>query len=77
MFEAWKRRQQFLDQANYEGPTTRGRHAGDVVAPDQRAWAGKMTVTKAAIAWNNLPGTVRTQENASKARHMIKNYLKS
>ena len=77
MFEAWKRRRLFLDQQHdYDGPKTRGRCAGDVLAPDQRSWAGKTTKTKASIAWNALPREVRAEEDADKARRMIKRFVK-
>ena len=76
MFEAWKRRRIFLDQNNYDGPITRGRRAGDVLAPDQRSWAGRTTETKASIAWNNLPGEVRAEKDAKKARRMIRGLIK-
>ena len=70
-------RRLFLDQQHdYDGPKTRGRCAGDVLAPDQRSWAGKTTKTKASIAWNALPREVRAEEDADKARRMIKRFVK-
>jgi len=71
MIEAWKRRKQFQKQT-HDGPVTRGQSSGNVVAPDQRSWAGKTTQTKATLMWNKLPEDVRSEDNARKARKKIK-----
>ena len=75
MIEAWKRREKLGNQAR-NGPVTRGQSSGNVIAPDQRGWAGKTTHTKATLMWNDLPQDVRSEDDAKKARRKIKNTQK-
>jgi len=67
--EAWKRRPK---SATEEGPSTRGRTAGNVPVPDLRGWNGKRIETLAIAAWNELPTEVKNERDRKKAKILIK-----
>jgi len=67
--EAWKRRPKI---AIVEGPTTRGRAAGNVPVPDMRGWNGKRIQVLATAAWNDLPEELKIETDRNRAKKLIK-----
>jgi hypothetical protein len=74
LYEAWKARANIsiMSTSGYE---TRSRVAGNVPAPMQKGWAGKMIRTIATSAFNELPEDIRKENDHTKAKKKIKRLI--
>ena len=62
-------------QPNLTRPT-RGTSNRNIRLPQKSGWIGKMIQTKRLEAWNRLPLEIKLESKKSKAKTMIKKYLK-
>ena len=75
---AWKRRNDFNEMnTSLNGPSTRTRAKGNIPHPKQKGPLGKMTSTIITCGWNRLPVHIKHEENASKAKKKIVQYVMS
>ena len=73
---AWKRKGEFLEVNNsLSGPSTRSRAKGNIPHPIQKGYLGKMISTSLRRGWNRLPIAIKHEDNATKAKKLIRDYI--
>lgn len=73
MMEAWNRREKFLVE-NEDRRETRGKVSKKIAAPDQRGQRRYLTDTVARLAWNRLPGSVKSMHDQRQVKKVIKEF---
>ena len=72
---SWKNRFQYRSQKNdMSGPKTRARSKGNIPQPKQTGLHGKMISTALVSGWNRLPLAIKDEEDAQKAKQLIKKF---
>ena len=75
---AWKKRELFRNENHaMSGPKTRARANGKVNHPIQKGYFGRMISTALVGGWNRLPSVIKDEDNAKRAKNMIKNLVLS
>jgi len=75
---AWKQRDRFLTQVtNMSGPETRSRALGKVIQPIQKGYLGQMVSTAVACGWNRLPNEIKSENNPTKAKKLIRHNIQN
>ena len=69
--EAWK-----MKPSQEANRTTRSVVNGKLKLPKKTGWTGKMIQTKRLEAWNDLPLEIKFEKNATKAKWMIKSFVR-
>jgi len=73
---AWKQRDHFNMQAmKMSEPSTRSRAQGNVPQSNQQGYMGQMVSTAVTCGWNRLPKILKSENNSTKAKKLIRQFI--